>query len=228
MTPGAGAAAHGVPAARPTAVSRARPPTNRRNELTHGPVEESLREIILGVVLLLCRGRRLPAFEVSNVRSRLDQNTQSYERAKVEPIPELNLSTNESVVARAGREARFDFGRANMACWRTLANRHPAAAAAGPAPREATGSARRRASAADLTSRLPRLRAARRSGPTTVARSTERVSAPGPRDQGSSAGSCARRRVAMSRAPEVDDVPSRAAANRVDRPVAPTRMTSLP
>ena len=69
-------------------------------------------KIILGVVLLLLAvvAGYLP-FEVSNVRSRLEQNTQSYERAKVEPIPELSLSTNESVVARAGREARFDFGR---------------------------------------------------------------------------------------------------------------------
>jgi len=69
-------------------------------------------KIILGVVLLLLAvvAGYLP-FEVSNVRTRLDQNTQSYERAKVEPIPELNLSTNEMVVARAGRAAKFDFGR---------------------------------------------------------------------------------------------------------------------
>ena len=69
-------------------------------------------KIILGVVLLLLAvvAGYLP-FEVSNVRSRLEQSTQSYERAKVEPIPELNLSTNETVAARANRAARFEFGR---------------------------------------------------------------------------------------------------------------------
>lgn len=69
-------------------------------------------KIILGVVLLLLAvvAGYLP-FEVSNVRSRLNQSTQNYERAKVDPIPELNLSTNDSVVARAGREMHFDFGR---------------------------------------------------------------------------------------------------------------------
>lgn len=69
-------------------------------------------KIILGVVLLLLAvvAGYLP-FEVSNVRSRLAQGTQSYERAKVDPIPELSLTTNEAIVARANREVQFDFGR---------------------------------------------------------------------------------------------------------------------
>ncbi len=69
-------------------------------------------KVILGVVLLLLAvvAGYLP-FEVSNVRNRLTQNTQGYERAKVEPIPELNLSTNQAVAARAARQVSFQFGR---------------------------------------------------------------------------------------------------------------------
>ncbi|MBE7500977.1 MAG: hypothetical protein HS113_11835 [Verrucomicrobiales bacterium] len=68
-------------------------------------------KVILGVVLLLLAvvAGYLP-FEVANVRSRLDEGTSGIERGRVDPIPDLSLSTNEIVVARLNREIRFGFG----------------------------------------------------------------------------------------------------------------------
>jgi len=68
-------------------------------------------KLILSVVLLgLAAAAGYLPFEVASVRERLAEVTTSIEEGKVEPIPALDLSTNEVVLGRLKGRIDFTFG----------------------------------------------------------------------------------------------------------------------
>jgi hypothetical protein len=68
-------------------------------------------KLILSVVLLgLAAAAGYLPFEVSTVRERLAAVTTSIEEGKVEPLPALDLSTNEAVLGRLKGKVDFTFG----------------------------------------------------------------------------------------------------------------------
>jgi len=73
-------------------------------------IKNHYEKIILSLVLaaLAVAAGYLP-IEVSNVRQSLQEATRSYERPQVEPLPALDLSTNEAALARLRHPLRIAF-----------------------------------------------------------------------------------------------------------------------
>jgi hypothetical protein len=68
-------------------------------------------KLVLSVVLLgLAAAAGYLPFEVASVRERLASVTTSIEEGKVDPLPPLDLSTNEAVLGRLKGKVDFNFG----------------------------------------------------------------------------------------------------------------------